>query len=511
MMVCWSVAPDATGGCDRAPSGRMHTSATEYRALLEDLDAIVWEADPRTVQFSFVSQKAERLLGYPIARWLDEPGFWANLIHPDDRDRAVSTCAAAVSRVEDHTFDYRVVAANGRTVWIRDVVHVTADAEGLPSRLRGVMLDITACKCAEDAAVRRDRQCRAIIEHAIDLITFVDAAGDILFESPSAVRLHGFTPAERTGRSIFELIHPDDVANARAAFEAAIRTRGKTPFIELRVRHKDGRWRTFESIGSFVDDGGAPLGIVHSRDVTDRKLLETQFRHAQKMEAIGRLTSSIAHDFNNLLTAILGYTEQLLDAEITLAIGMELREIKRAAEMAAGLTRQLLAFGRRTPPVIQPLDVNAILDEISGLLHRLLGKSATFTLTLAAEEAGIVAGKGMVEQVVINLAVNARDALPPTGGGAIAIRTWNTTLARVGATDESRRYVVIDVADTGGGMSAEVAARLFEPFFTTKEQGKGTGLGLATAYSIVHEAGGWMDVETAEGRGTTVRVHLPVA
>jgi len=362
--------------------------------------------------------------------------------------------------------------------------------------------------------VRRDQHCRAIIEHAIDLITGVDAGGDILFESPSGVRMHGFTPSERTGRSIFELIHPDDLPNARAAFESAMRTRGKTPFIELRVRHKDGRWRTFESIGSFVEDGGVRLGIVHSRDVTDRKLLETQFRHAQKMEVLGRLTSSSAHDFNNLLTAILGYTDQLLDAKTTLAIAMELREIKRASEMAVGLTRQLLTFSRRTPPVIQPLDVNAILDEISELLHRLLGKSATFTLTLSATDAGIVAGKGMVEQVIINLAVNARDALPPAGGGAIAIRTWNTTLpARAGdaAAGESRRYVVIDVADTGVGMSAEVAARLFEPFFTTKEQGKGTGLGLATAYSIVHEAGGWMDVETVEGRGTTFHVHLPVA
>jgi PAS domain S-box-containing protein len=122
----------------------MNTSAAEYRALLDDLDAIVWEADPRTVQFSFVSQKAERLLGYPIARWLDEPDFWVRLIHPDDRERAVTTCAAAVGSLEDHTFDYRVVAADGRTVWIRDVVHVTADPQGQPSRLRGVMLDITA-------------------------------------------------------------------------------------------------------------------------------------------------------------------------------------------------------------------------------------------------------------------------------------------------------------------------------------------------------------------------------
>jgi two-component system cell cycle sensor histidine kinase/response regulator CckA len=122
----------------------MNTSADEYRALLDDLDAIIWEADPRTVRFSFVSQKAERLLGYPIERWLAEPDFWVNLIHPDDRDRAVATCAAAVNDVQDHTFDYRVISADGRTLWMRDVVHVTADERGRPSRLRGVMLDITA-------------------------------------------------------------------------------------------------------------------------------------------------------------------------------------------------------------------------------------------------------------------------------------------------------------------------------------------------------------------------------
>jgi PAS domain S-box-containing protein len=169
--------------------------------------------------------------------------------------------------------------------------------------------------------VRRDQHCRAIIEHAIDLITFVDARGDILFESLSGERILGFTPSERSGHSIFELIHPDDLPNARAAFETAMSTRGQTPFIELRVRHKDGRWRTFESIGSCIEDGGVRMGIVHSRDVTDRKLLESQFRHVQKMEALGRLTGSIAHDFNNLLTAILGYTEQLLDSETTPASG----------------------------------------------------------------------------------------------------------------------------------------------------------------------------------------------
>jgi len=361
--------------------------------------------------------------------------------------------------------------------------------------------------------VRRERYCQAIIEHAIDPITFVDMRGVILFESPSAERVLGFGPSERSGRSVFELIHPDDLPKARAAL-AAMSAGGETPFFEVRVRHKDGRWRTFESVGNSIEDGGRRLGIIHSRDITERKLLETALLHAQKMEALGRITGSIAHDFNNLLTAILGYTEQLLETESALSVGAELREIKRASELAGALTRQLLAFSRRTPPEVQRLDVNAVLRDISGLLHCLLGKSATLTMTLDARRADTMIGKGVIEQVVMNLTINARDAIAGTRRGTVAVRTWNATLpVRVeGApTGELQGYVVIDVSDTGIGMSAEVAARLFEPFFTTKDQGKGTGLGLATSSSIVHEAGGWIDVETAEGQGSTFRVYLPLA
>lgn len=485
-------------------------TTSDYRALLDDLDAIVWEADPKTVQFSFVSQRAERLLGYSVERWLSEPRFWVDLIHPDDRDRVVETCATAVEQVRDHTFDYRVVSADGRTLWIRDVVHVSADDRGQPSRLRGVMLDITACKGAQDAAARRDRRCRALIEHAIDLVTFVDPAGEILLESPSVERLLGFLPNERTGRSIFDLIHPDDLPRARAAFESAMAAKGRTPFIELRVRHKDGQWRVFESVGSCIEEGGEVMGLVHSRDITDRKLLEARLQHGRKLEALGRLTGSIAHDFNNLLTVILGCTEQLLGSETTLPVRMELHEIKRASELAGSLTRQLLAFSRRTPPDLEHLDVNAVLEDLRELLQRLLGIGAAFTMTTAARAAHVLVGKGTIEQVVINLALNARDALPQRRG-TIAIRTWNATLVGGAMEAATRQYVVIDVSDTGMGMSDEVAARVFEPFFTTKDAGKGTGLGLSTAYAVVHEAGGWIDVETALGQGTTFRVYLPVA
>jgi two-component system cell cycle sensor histidine kinase/response regulator CckA len=309
----------------------------------------------------------------------------------------------------------------------------------------------------------------------------------------------GISPSDRLGRSIFDLIHSDDLPRARAAFEAAMVSRSATPFIELRLRHKDGRWRVFESIGSYVEDGGAGMGIVHSRDITDRKHLEEQLRHAQKMEALGRLTGAIAHDFNNLLTVILGYAEALLDSEVTRPVRAELREIRRASSSAASLTRQLLVFGRRMPAVFEPLDLNYVIFEVSPMLRRLLGKTVHLTLALDAVRPVIKADRGLIDQVMMNLLINGRDAMPQ--GGTLTITTRNDYDGRV----------MLEVTDTGHGMSPEVQARIFEPFFTTKEPGKGTGVGLATVYTIVTQAGGAIEVESAEGRGTTFRISLPLA
>ena len=469
----------------------------DCRELLDDLDAIVWEADPQTVQFSYVSQKAERLLGYPVQRWLDEPDFWVNLIHPEDREWVVESCAAAVQDVRHHMLDYRVVAADGRILWIREVLHVTGDAPGRASRLTGVMLDITL-ESAPSAAVS-DQLYKAILENSIDLITFVDADGRILFDSPSIERLLGVLPAERLGRSMFELIHPEDLPRARAAVATAMALRKGTPFIELRLRHKDGRWRVFESAGRYVEEGGVPMGIVHSRDITDRKHLEEQLRHGQKMEALGRLTGAIAHDFNNLLTVILGYAEALLDSEVTLPVRAELREIRRASSSAASLTRQLLVFSRRMPAVLELIDLNRVISELSPMLRRLLGKTVQLELALNAKRPIVKADRGLMDQVLMNLLINGRDAMPDGGTMTIATR------------DDEDGRVTLDVTDTGQGMPPDVQAKIFEPFFTTKDPGTGTGLGLATVYTIVTQAGGAIDVESVEGQGTTFRISLPLA
>ncbi len=345
----------------------------------------------------------------------------------------------------------------------------------------------------------RDQHYKAVLENAIDLITFVDADGDVLFDSPSIERMLGVSPSERVGRSIFELIHPEDLPRARAAFATAMALRKGTPFIELRLRHKDGRWRVFESVGSYVEDGGVRMGIVHSRDITDRKHLEEQLRHAQKMEALGRLTGAIAHDFNNLLTIILGYAEALLESEVTLPVRAELREIRRASSSAASLTRQLLVFGHRMPAILAPIDLNHLIFEVSPMLRRLLGKTVRLTLALDAVRPIVKADRGLIDQVLMNLLINGRDAMP--NGGTLTVTT---------RLDEEER-VTLEVSDTGHGMPPDVRAKIFEPFFTTKDPGKGTGLGLATVYTIVSQTGGTIEVESTEGRGTTFRISLPLA
>ena len=345
----------------------------------------------------------------------------------------------------------------------------------------------------------RDQRYKAILENSIDLITFVDANGRILFDSPSIERLLGVLPAERLGRSMFELIHPEDLPRARAAVATAMALRKGTPFIELRLRHKDGRWRVFESAGSYVEEGGVLMGIVHSRDITDRQHLEEQLRHGQKMEALGRLTGAIAHDFNKLLTVILGYAEALLDSEVTLPVRAELREIRRASSSAASLTRQLLVFSRRMPAVLEPMDLNRLISELSPMLRRLLGKTVELALALEAKRPVLKADRGLLDQVLMNLLINGRDAMPD--GGTMTIVTRD---------DEDGR-VTLEVTDTGQGMPPDVLAKIFEPFFTTKDPGRGTGLGLATVCTIVTQAGGTIDVESGKGRGTTFRISLPLA
>ncbi len=386
---------------------------------------------------------------------------------------------------------------------------------GLAIVQRIVLRDTSDQRRAEEMLAERERYYRQLIENSSDVTTVLDTGGAIVYQSPSAARGTGYTADEMLGRSALEHVDPTDVPRLQALLANVLESPGETVSAEFRFRHRDGSWRDIEAVATPLRRQSAVSGIVvNSRDVTVRKQLEDQLRQAQKMEAIGRLAGGVAHDFNNLLTAILGYASLLLDVlSEDDPSRQDIAEIRRAAESGAALTARLLAFSRRQ--VIQPsqLDLNAIVTEMDKLLERTLGEDVRLVIDLDPALRHTRADRGQFEQVLMNLVVNARDAMPH--GGALTIRTCNVDLQSPVTHGPCRiapgHYVRVSATDTGAGMTPEVISHLFEPFFTTKPRGRGTGLGLATVYGIVTMSGGQLGVETAVGRGTTMFVYLPVS
>ena len=320
---------------------------------------------------------------------------------------------------------------------------------------------------------------------------------------------------EGTSAAFFAFVHPDDRAAVRAASEAA--SAARQPYdIEHRVVRPDGGVRWVHEKASILDDGqGRPLRMVGTvQDITERRVLEEQLRQAQKMEAIGQLAGGIAHDLNNALTAIAGYAELALnEVAPDHAARPDIEEIRRAAERAGAVTRQLLAFSRKQLLEPRVFDLNETIDSLARMLARLLGAGVEVQARLAGEALPVIADPGQVEQAVINLAVNARDAMPD--GGRLILATSRETVderfARRNMPMPPGEYVVLRVSDSGHGMPHDTQARIFEPFFTTKDVGKGTGLGLSMVYGTLKQGGGFIFVDSEVDRGTTFRLYFPPA
>ena len=366
---------------------------------------------------------------------------------------------------------------------------------------------------AEAALRASEERFRALVENSSDALMLIDAEGRVTYVAPSSQRHLGWAPDEMLGKSIFDFLHPDDRELAGVRMAEALQRPGETVTAELRFKHADGAWRIMEGVGvNRLSDPSVGAIIVNARDITERRKLEDQLRQAQKMEAVGQLAGGVAHDFNNLLTAILGYCNLMID-DIPKEdpLRQDLAEIKAAGERAAALTRQLLAFSRRQILQPQVVDVNALVRQMEKLLRRLISEDVELVTALAPDLPAIRVDPASIEQVLVNLAVNARDAMPK--GGRLTIETATVELdAGYVATHPSVTpgwHVMLAVSDTGEGMDAATRARIFEPFFTTKEQGKGSGLGLATVYGIVKQSGGWIWVYSEPGHGTTFKVYFP--
>jgi two-component system, cell cycle sensor histidine kinase and response regulator CckA len=363
----------------------------------------------------------------------------------------------------------------------------------------------------------------SVLDCAFDAIVTMNGAGAIVSMNTAAERMFGYSREEAEGRELAALIIPEDFREEhRRALklnphDGPSRIIGKR--LELEALRSDRTRFPIELSVSRIESGAGVLYTAWIRDMTERRrteealrLSEAQLRQAQKMEAVGRLAGGVAHDFNNVLTAIFGYADLLLDG---LELGDQRRqdvdEIKRAAHRAAGLTRQLLAFSRKQVMQPQRINLNEIIVNLETLLLKLIGQEIVLQLDTAPSLWDVRADPGQIEQVLMNLASNARDAMPD--GGTLTISTANEDLdpddasALVGI--EAGHFVRLTVADTGQGIPEHVRAHIFEPFFTTKEQGKGTGLGLATVYGIVKQSGGWVYLDETPAAGASFRIYFP--
>jgi PAS domain S-box-containing protein len=348
-----------------------------------------------------------------------------------------------------------------------------------------------------EALERREEHYRSLIENSMDLISILNLDGTIRYVSPSHERLLGYPLDELVGRNVESFIHADDKAHVQTAL---VNGNNGRP-LECRVRHCDGSWRVLESFSRDLSHVAGVNGmVVNARDITERKHLEEQLHHSQRLEAVGRLAGGIAHDFNNLLMVITGYSHMLLDGmHPSDPARQDLEQVVKASERATDLTRQLLAFSRRQGVRASLVNLNALVQEMDRMLRRVLGEDIELTVKLAPGLKTVRADPGQIEQVILNMVVNAREAMP--NGGQLVIETTNCVLPR-------RDSVMVSIRDNGIGMDSQVLLRVFEPFFTTKEHG--TGLGLATSYGIIKENGGELRVDSTPGRGTCFQIELPV-
>ncbi|MBX3177916.1 MAG: PAS domain S-box protein [Candidatus Hydrogenedentes bacterium] len=491
----------------RASEERARAQETRYRTLVESTSAILWEADAVTFQFTFVNREAEAVLGYPASQWIEEHDFWPNHIHPEDRDWVVRTCQLHTERGEAHTFEYRMLRSDGRAVWLRDIVNVISDA-GQPARLVGVMIDITREK-------RDEERFQAAFENIPIGNIIIDGDGRIRLANSAVQEMFGYTAEEMIGQNVSVLMQEPHRGRHDGYLRRYLQT-GEARVIGITREetgvHKSGREIPIRVAVGRMGPPEAPSFVGSIIDLTQIKSLESKLAHSQRLEAIGQLAGGVAHDFNNLLQVINGFTEIL---RATLPEDSphqgELEQIAMAGDRAAALTTQLLAFSRRQ--VMQPanVDLNEVIGRLGSMLRRLIGEHIHFEMMLSPHLARVYADPAMIEQVLVNLCVNARDAMPE--GGSLIIETENVMLTESYCEDHlwasPGRYVLISVTDTGCGIPRDKLESVFEPFYTTKPAHKGTGLGLSMVYGIVRQHDGIVNVYSEVGKGTTFKVYLP--
>jgi PAS domain S-box-containing protein len=487
----------------------LQATRARVRRLLASSPAVIYSAEPaEPFPITFVSENVRRQFGYATEAVLADPGYWLARVHPEDL-AAVRDGLAALARdpASSRSQQYRLRHGNGEYRWVHDDRRLVRES-GQATEIVGSWVDVTESRRLEEERARLS----SVVEQSTEATLITDAQGTVEYANPAWERLTGYPPAELVGQGLGALAEgrPDSefYGVMRRALSSGTRWSGR-----LVSRRRDGSAYTAEAVVSPVHDAEGHLVnyVAGMHDVTHQQQIEDQLRQAQKMEIAGRLAGGIAHDFNNLLTVI-GGRSHMLRARLPRG-GVEAKAvelIEETARRAGALTAQLLIFSRKQVVAPRVLGLNTVVISMENMLRRVIGEDVELVMRVGEGVGRVKADPNQLEQVILNLAVNARDAMPT--GGRLTIETANVevdeTLARQHMGIYPGPYVTLTVSDTGGGIEPDAVAHIFEPFFTTKGE-RGTGLGLSTVYGIVTQSGGCIAVESGVGAGATFRVYVP--
>jgi two-component system, cell cycle sensor histidine kinase and response regulator CckA len=482
----------------------LRRSEERYRTLFDGIPVGLYRSTPEG-QFVDVNAALVGLLGCQDRAELLAMSVLDLYEGPGARQRFLSLLESAD---EVRGLDLRLRRADGRGIWARLHAAVERGLDGEVLFIEGSLEDVTERRANEDQLGFQSQLLDAVGEAVIA----TDMEGRIQYWSHRAEALIGWSASEVMGRDVVDTTVPDAARGKVRERMAEVRA-GEVCSVELELHRRDGTAVPVQVTEAPIhDELERVVGVVGVyRDLSAQRSLEQQLRHAQKMEAVGRLAGGIAHDFNNVLTAIQGHTEFLIEALPEGDLREDARVVQRSAQRAGRLTQQLLAFSRKQVLKPQVLDLGVAVRELEGLLRPTIGADITLSIKAEPEAGRVAADPGQIEQVVMNLVVNARDAMPNGGVIELAVRPSEPGELETAIPEAAPAgpHMVMEVRDTGVGMDAAVLDRLFEPFFTTKPAGEGTGLGLSTAYGIVRQSGGHVTVESEPERGTTFRVYLP--
>jgi PAS domain S-box-containing protein len=491
----------------------LRESEEKFRQLAENITDVFWVTSPDLKTIHYISPGYELIWGRSTESLYRAPHQWVDAVLPEEREHVFALFATLSGNASKVSVEYRIARPDGTVRWVHDRGFQVRDAAGNLVRLAGIASDVTERKEIEEMLQRQQTELRVLFDFTPAMIFFKDTQNAVLRVNKRFADTIGKSVEEIEGKGYGEIDAPEAARHYADDLEVIRSGAPKLGIIET-IRNREGKelWVQTDKVPVCDKDGKVTGIVVMCQDITARRRFEIQLFQSQKMETVGKLAGGIAHEFNSIMTAIIGQGELMLgDLPEGSPLAKNVTEISKAADRAATLTRQLLAYGRKQLLKPETLDLNRVLASMERMFRHLMGGDVVTQIIPGASLQAVKADAGQIEQVIMNIAINARDAMP--NGGKFILETANVSFDQESVVRypelKAGDYVMLAITDTGKGMTAEAKARVFEPFFSTKEVGEGTGLGLSTCYGIIKQSGGHISVYSELARGSTFKIYLP--